>query len=288
MVIYNSSLQLEETACPLCKSGEKITAYEFLPYKVEKCKSCNLYYLSPRLKEEDIHKFYASDSYFKEGEVGYTNYYEEETALRDSFRSFLLSLKKKRLTGGSLLEVGCGFGFLLEEAKSFFLYRAGIDFAPMAVQEAKKRADNVYMGDIKVIPAEQMFDCIILSSVIEHIYDPVTFLTELRAHLKEGGKMIVTTPAIDSAWSIIMARNWTTFQVIPEHVLFLGKKTLSKLMLAAKFTNIEVFSCPRSHSAKTLTREFKIFPNLFSRLGNCTIRIPFYNIAASGFYHRGN
>jgi len=37
-------------------------------------------------------------------------------------------LHKRNVTGGKLLEIGCGFGFLLDEAKNYFDYRIGTDF----------------------------------------------------------------------------------------------------------------------------------------------------------------
>ena len=70
------------------------------------------------------------------------------------------------------LEVGCGYGFLLDEAKPYFDYRAGIDFSG-AVKSASERADRVYQGDLDIIPDEERFDCIILVSVIEHVHKPV-------------------------------------------------------------------------------------------------------------------
>ena len=41
------------------------------------------------------------------------------------------------MTGGRLLEVGCAYGFFLEEAKGFFDHRAGTDYSPGALAKAR-------------------------------------------------------------------------------------------------------------------------------------------------------
>ena len=41
-----------------------------------------------------------------------------------------------------------------------------------------------------------MFDTIVLAAVIEHLEDPVQTLMELKEHLQDGGRMIITTPTL--------------------------------------------------------------------------------------------
>jgi SAM-dependent methyltransferase len=84
------------------------------------------------------------ESYFEGGEVGYSSYVDQEASLRATFRRFLLNLEKRNLTKGALLEVGCGYGYFLNEAKGFFDFRIGTDFSRRAVKEARLRADYVY------------------------------------------------------------------------------------------------------------------------------------------------
>ena len=136
-------LSLESTDCPLCHSAEDVIAYRFDPYAVVRCQMCGFYYLSPRLTEIAMLDIYRNDDYFEGAASGYSSYIEQEGALRTTFRRFLTNLRQRGLTGGSLLEVGCGYGYLLDEARHDFSRRVGTDFSALAATEARRYADQV-------------------------------------------------------------------------------------------------------------------------------------------------
>src|ERR1700733_3961333 len=165
MTVQAQASELEVVQCPVCGTIEHSLVHDFAPYLVVRCLSCRGYYLSPRLTEAAIRRLYEDDQYFQAGEIGYQGYLQQELSLRYSFRRFLRQLQRRRLTGGSLLEVGCGYGFLLDGARGNFQDRAGIDLSDAAVASTRQRADRAYQGDISSIPAGEKFDCIVLISV---------------------------------------------------------------------------------------------------------------------------
>ena len=206
-------------------------------------------------------------------------------SLRYSFRRFLRELHRRGLDGGSLLEVGCGYGFLLDEAKPYFDYRVGIDFSN-AVETASKLADRVYQGDLQVIPDGERFDCIILVSVIEHVHKPIEYLAKLRERVRPGGKLVVATPDVDSIFRRLLGLRWPAFQVIPEHVAFYNRPTLSALMAKAGFSAISSLSYVRAYPADLIGEEFNVWPAIMRRLGNRNIAFPSYMVALCGFAER--
>src|SRR5580692_8698531 len=121
--------ELESVRCPSCGTAEHSLVHDFSPYQVVRCLRCRAYYLSPRLIESAIRRLYEDDGYFAAGESGYLGYLQQELSLRYSFRRLMRKLQRRRLTGGSLLEVGCGYGFLLDEARGYFQNRSGIDLS---------------------------------------------------------------------------------------------------------------------------------------------------------------
>jgi SAM-dependent methyltransferase len=273
--------ELERVACPLCGEDEPAVVYDLSPYRVVRCGPCGTSYLSPRLNESAMLRFYESDTYFENGDVGYTSYLQQEKSLRYSFRRFLRQLHRRKLAGGSLLEVGCGYGFLLDEAKPYFRYRVGIDFSS-AVKTASERADRVYQGDIDTIPDEERFDCIILVSVIEHVHRPVEYLAKLRDRLRPGGKLVVATPDVDSIFRRLLGRRWPAFQVIPEHVAFYNRPTLSALMSKAGFSTVTRVPYVRAYPANLVIEEFNVWPAIMGRLGNRNVAFPGYMVAVCG------
>ena len=227
-------------------------------------------------------RFYQDEKYFENGDVGYAGYLRQEPSLRYSFRRFLRHLHRRKLDGGALLEVGCGYGFLLEEAKPYFDYRVGIDFSG-AVERAAARADRVYQGDLDRLPPGQQFDCIILVSVIEHVHTPVDYVRALRQRLRPNGRLVLATPNVDSVFRRLLGPRWPAFQVIPEHVSFYNGATLSALLTTAGFSNVTSLPYVRAYPANMLIEEFNVWPRLFGPLGSRNVAFPTYMVARCGF-----
>jgi SAM-dependent methyltransferase len=273
--------ELEHVACPACDVDDPTLRYDLSPYRVVQCQACGLSYLSPRLNEATMLRFYKDDKYFENGDVGYLGYLEQETSLRYSFRRFLRQLHRRRLDGGALLEVGCGYGFLLDEARPYFDYRVGIDLSA-AVDRAAERADRVYQGDLDALPAGERFDCIILVSVIEHVHTPVDYLRALRERLRPGGKVVVATPNVDSVFRRLLGPRWPAFQVVPEHVGFYNGPTLSALLKRAGFSGVKSLPFVRAYPANMAVEEFNVWPRILGPLGNRDVAFPGYMVARCG------
>jgi SAM-dependent methyltransferase len=239
---------LETTNCPLCGAGGGVPVYGgagFAPYGVVGCPGCGLQYLSPRLTEPAMAAHYASDHYFQGGAQGYDDYAEQEPALRATFRRFLQALARRGRTGGALLEIGCGYGYLLDEARPHFTRRVGTDFSPAAAQAAARRADAVHAGGADAVPAGERFDCIVATHVIEHVYRPHQFVRTLLQHLKPGGSLVLAAPDAGSFWRRGMGRRWPSFK-LPEHVLYFDRRTLGRLM--AECGLVELAPVPFPHA----------------------------------------
>jgi SAM-dependent methyltransferase len=221
---------LERPACPLCGGEERDeNVYALPPFAVARCRSCRLWYLCPRLAEPLMRASYADDAYFEGGEAGYSSYQAQEPTLRPTFRRFLQELCRRGMTGGKLLEVGCAYGFFLDEAKDFFDHRTGTDYSPAALARARGRADRLLLGGTDRLAPDELFDCIACIHVIEHIYDPVGFLRTLIRHLRPGGWLVLATPDMGSFWRPLMRRRWPFFKV-PEHVTYFDRRTLAALL----------------------------------------------------------
>ncbi len=241
-IVKSDKSVLEITPCPICKSSNMSVLHTFEPFKVVSCRNCRLIYLNPRLKESDMMRAYQANEYFSDsGNSGYqyVDYISQEESMRMTFRRFLAELKKHDIASGRLLELGCGYGYFLDEAKHFFSYLAGTELSQEAGDYARKISGaDVYIGDLSSLPDElREFNLIVTINVIEHIYNPAEFILSLKKRLKEGGRIIIATPDIGSIWYKIMQRRWSSFK-IPEHVVYYSKSTLTSLLLRTGFHNI--------------------------------------------------
>ena len=270
---------IEYTVCPMCECEKYKKAYDFTPFAVVRCDACGIFYLNPRPAENAALKLYEDDNYYKGKERGYSDYFLQESALKATFRRLLQNLKKRGIYGGSLLEVGCGYGYLLEEAKEFFDYRAGTDFSDNAVLHAGKKADLVVKGGVEALPPERKFDCIISMHVIEHVYNPKEFLEQLMPFINPGGRLVIGTPDMGSFWRIIMGRRWSSFKV-PEHVIFFDKKSLVDLMHTIGLQNIAIIPYPHAFPVSLVAEKFGFsFPSFLDRF---YVWIPATTIAMYG------
>jgi 2-polyprenyl-3-methyl-5-hydroxy-6-metoxy-1,4-benzoquinol methylase len=149
-------------------------------------------------------------------------------------------LKLRGMTSGKLLEVGCGYGYFLDEAKDFFSFRAGTELSGKTGTHAQQMTGSeIFIGNINTLPSHfKSFDTIVLINVIEHIYAPVEFLQVLLQRLGDNGTIVIATPDIGSFWYTLMKKRWPSFK-IPEHVVFYTEKTLFSLLERAGFHKIE-------------------------------------------------
>lgn len=273
---------LERPACPLCGDGAREFPYE-LPqgFRVARCQKCATHYLYPRLTEQAMQLVYQDPTYYQGGDSGYadTSYFEQEPALRATFKCLLRNLQKRGMTGGNLLEVGCGYGYLLDEARPLFARRTGTEFSPDAAASARKTGAEVFVGGVEQLPAQLTFDCALAIQVIEHIYDPVAFMRQLVRRIKPGGYVLLATPDIGGALRKLMGRSWPSFKV-PEHVVYFDFKTLQRLMTGAGLTNITRLPYPHAFPLGLIAAKFGL--SLPVALSRRNLWVPATTVATYG------
>lgn len=276
------SLNLEYPVCPFCGSDKRHIAFRLQdPYNIARCGQCGLHYLYPRLPSSAAEEIYREPSYYEGGSSGYREggYTSQEPALRATFRRFLLNLQKRGLTGGQLLEIGCGHGYLLDEARPFFDRRFGTEFSPEIAAIARTHAVEVFVGGIEQVPSDLKFQTIIATQVIEHVYDPLPFVRQLIDHTLPGGHIVLATPDIGGVLRKIMGRRWPSFKS-PEHVVYFNFDTLSAVMRQAGLNNICRLPYPHAFPAGLLAAKFGI--TLPGSLAQIKTWVPATTVAAYG------
>jgi SAM-dependent methyltransferase len=284
------SATVESTPCPLCGAPPPgKPRFRFAPYAVGRCAGCGLWYLSPRLAERAMLDSYRSEDYFRGGDgPGYSGYLAQERSLRRTFRVLLDDLSRRGMTGGRLLEVGCAYGYFLDEARGRFQYRVGTDFAADVAAEARKSADEVLVGGLEQLGPPRpggSFDLAVLIHTIEHVYDPKALVRGLLEHLRPGGWIVLATPDMGGLWRPLLGRRWPFFKP-PEHVAFYDRETLGALLAAAGCDRVEPVSYV-SYFPLSLVLE-KLLPRrpgaggALGALGRLTVRVPATTVALAG------
>jgi SAM-dependent methyltransferase len=111
----------------------------------------------------------------------------------------------KNVKSPKVLDIGCYIGtdlFMLPKVNPSAKY-FGVDISQDAIKHAKMLAkkrgeENMFFQSIdanKPLPfPDQYFDVILSLELIEHLYKPEVFLTEISRLLKPGGSVILSTP----------------------------------------------------------------------------------------------
>jgi 2-polyprenyl-3-methyl-5-hydroxy-6-metoxy-1,4-benzoquinol methylase len=118
--------------------------------------------------------------------------------------------------GARLLEIGCGAGNLLLQATVCGSYPVALDLAMASLVFVRSRLQESRISPdpplgfactqatSDMLPlADQTFDCVLLSEVIEHLESPQLTIRETARVLRPGGRLLVTTPNYRSLWPVM-------------------------------------------------------------------------------------
>lgn len=102
--------------------------------------------------------------------------------------------------GMSVLDLGCGGGFMAEALARRGADVIGIDPSAPAIEAARNHADATDLHiDYRVASGEHLpipdgsLDCVVIVDVLEHVADPALVLDECRRVLKPGGLLLFDT-----------------------------------------------------------------------------------------------
>ncbi len=159
----------------------------------------------------DLYRCNECQSYFFDGENPASSY--SDMANRDEFwldyvqagagiTNMLAPLfALKTLNPGSLIDVGCGFGFVVHYWQSLGHSALGLERAQYGNIGEEKLGINVYRRHLDEYLREnpgRKFDIVYSSEVVEHTSDPGAFVRQLCSLVSEDGIVILTTPCTDS------------------------------------------------------------------------------------------
>lgn len=116
--------------------------------------------------------------------------YDAQAHLQKHVRTHAITLAPWR-RDAHILDVGCGTGALAEEAGSWRI--TGLDIAPGMCEEARKKCASVN-ADADAMPfADNHFDGVFSSLMLQWSNDPLATLREIARVLKPGGRAVIST-----------------------------------------------------------------------------------------------
>jgi 2-polyprenyl-3-methyl-5-hydroxy-6-metoxy-1,4-benzoquinol methylase len=152
--------------------------------------------------------------------------------------------------GARVLDVGCATGYLAAELARRGCTVVGVEFDPVAAQQARAFCREVVVGDLeseavradvqRAVADAGGVDTVICADVLEHLRDPWAVLAWLRTLLDPGGRAIVSVPNI-AHWTVRRALlrgrfDYTDFGLLDRtHLRFFTRASATELAHRAGF-----------------------------------------------------
>jgi SAM-dependent methyltransferase len=194
-----------------------------------RCTACGFVTADLELSDAELENLYGRD-YFHGQE--YRDYLAEADSLRLNFRRRIDVLESLRpdLARADLFEIGCAYGFFLEEAAPRVRRARGIDISADAVAHAvNERAVDARAGDYLAFDVGGPLDVIAMWDTVEHLRRPDLFVAKAARDLAPGGLLAITTGDIDSLNARLRGAAWRMIHP-PTHLHYFSVATLTKLL----------------------------------------------------------
>ena len=234
---------MKQVRCNLCRDDDPGTLFYKDGYRMVRCKSCGLVYVSPR---DDVHRiirlyrrpYFELEKFARKYRTGYRNYAADRELHTEYFRKKVREILR-HASFGRLLDVGTAFGYFLEEARQAGFDGWGIDVSEYAATEARKRfGKRILKGTLKdaELPLGS-FEVVTAFQTLEHLPDPLENLKRMNAMLVPGGMVMLVVPDQGSWIATALGRHWFGYKP-KEHLYCFTARTIIRMLDTAGFVRI--------------------------------------------------
>ncbi len=206
-------------------------------FEIRRCRDCGLAMTWPR--PANVGRYYPDAYYGTASEKRFVGPIEK---LQSSLYGSRAAWVERAVGGkpGSVLDVGCGRGFLLDAFR-----RRGWAVQGTELSEASSAHAREVLGiPVRLGPLEAQafpdasFDAVTLWHVLEHVPDPDALLREIHRVLRPGGVLLASVPNFGSAEARATGAGWFHLDV-PRHLWHFTPETLEKALAAAGLQAVE-------------------------------------------------
>lgn len=212
------------TKCLICDSTDLKTLHGYESAHLCKCNNCGFVFCQriPTLQElEEHYEGYGRNDYLSP--ITIKRYNE----LLDEFEAYRSTNR--------ILDVGCGIGYFLDEAKKRGWEVYGTEYTDEAVQICTQKGHSIEKGKLNPENYENgFFDVITSFEVLEHINNPQEEIQNFHSILRPGGLVYLTTPNFNSLLRYRLKSEYNVI-VYPEHLSYYTPRTIHRLFKKSGF-----------------------------------------------------
>jgi SAM-dependent methyltransferase len=191
------------------------------------------------------------EAYQQDSNIGYL---QEENKIAQPYGEDFYKFIQRGLSsvGGrvrSVLEIGCGGCTVLRRLQLDGLDVVGVDPGPLACREGVKHGIPIIQDFYPSRAFTDIVDLIFHNDVLEHVEDPVGFLSLQRAQLADGGLLVVGVPDCSSCIA-----SGDISMVMHQHLNYFDRHSLRNALYAAGFEVLTIERASYGGSLYALAR----------------------------------
>jgi SAM-dependent methyltransferase len=207
-------------------------------FLIVECRNCRLIRLYPQPSPVELRDYYPAGYWFVP-ETSAADTLEQtyrRFVMRDHLRFVERALRESEETG-LVLDVGCGGGLFLQMlAERRKTKVVGLDFSLDAANVAWRRAGvPAVCATLTRAPlAPESCAAITMFHVLEHLYDPASYLESAHELLRPDGRLIVQVPNAACWQFLLFGERWNGIDV-PRHLFDFRLKDVDMLLDSCGF-----------------------------------------------------
>lgn len=234
-----------EVACVACGSSDSSAEFTKQEFAYSVCTECETLFQNPRPPISAFEAFYresASSRYWADEFFPAVAEIRREKIFRPRVSRMSKLCADKGIKATKLIDVGAGFGIFLDE---WCRLNPGTD--AIAIEPSSSMAEKCRMSGLTVVEDivenvhdhKNSADLVVCFEVLEHVYDPLGFITSLKQLTRPGGYVFISTLGIDGFDLQLL---WEKSEQIapPHHLNFLSLDGFAKLFARAGLVDIDI------------------------------------------------
>jgi SAM-dependent methyltransferase len=206
-------------------------------FTIVRCRRCDLARTAPAPSEAEL------DGYYPKGYHSTTKRYRGgmDRVLSMVHASRIRTIERLLAGPGSVLDIGCGPGVLINQMRSRGWRVRGTERSPSAAQQAR----DVFHLDVTAIDVDTLvadgatYDAVVLWHVAEHLRAPQETVRGIAQLLRPGGVLLIAVPNFGSPEARIGRAGWFHLDV-PRHLIHFTATTLTAILEPAGLRPVKV------------------------------------------------
>ena len=203
-------------------------------HSILKCEKCDVVFLNKELDSEYYESEDYREDYNDEASIDQYQLLQDKLETNKIYKIGLHNFRDKKVA-----DFGCGGGSFLDGIHGFAKKTIAIEPTQSFHSHLSKKHTVYSYGDELVNNGEKI-DIATSFDVIEHVSDPLNYLSEIYKSLNVGGEFYIKTPNHKEILHDLLADEYAKFDYRTAHLFYFNKKSMTYMLKKIGFSVINI------------------------------------------------